>query len=108
MGFSRLGPRPFVGLWGLGVLLVIVKGVAILIYWLLPTRYLHGPIEITCFIVGFASILAATTLSSRTSSSLAHVGSIAQDPSLCALRPSMGSPALFQSRLPPAYSPTFS
>jgi hypothetical protein len=63
IGYSRLGAtyiRQIVG--GLGVLLVLVKGVTILVSWLLPTRYLHGPIEITCLILGVASILAARYL----------------------------------------------
>jgi hypothetical protein len=47
VGTSRLGTtavRQMVG--DLGVLLVAVVGVAILVSWLLPTRYLHGLIEI--------------------------------------------------------------
>lgn len=48
---------------GLGVLLVAVKGVTILVSWLLPTPYfLHGPVEITCLVLGIASILAARYL----------------------------------------------
>jgi hypothetical protein len=48
---------------GLGVLLVAVKGVTILVSWLLPTPYfLHGPVKITCLVLGIASILAARYL----------------------------------------------
>jgi hypothetical protein len=66
LGFSGLGAttvRQLVG--GLGVLLVVVKGVTILVSWLLPMLYLHGPVEITCLIVGVASILAARYLPDR-------------------------------------------
>ncbi len=68
VGFSKLGSatvRQIVG--GLGVLLVVVKGVEVLASWLLPIRYLHGPIEIACLIVGVASILAARYLPDRRS-----------------------------------------
>lgn len=65
-GSSRLGTtyvRQIIG--GLGVLLVLVNGMAILVSWLLPVEYLHGPIEITGLIVGVASILAARYLPDR-------------------------------------------
>ncbi len=68
-GFSsRLGTtavRQLVG--GLGVLLVLVNGVAVLVSWLLPTRYLHGPVETTGLILGVTSILAARYLPDRRS-----------------------------------------
>jgi hypothetical protein len=44
---------------GLGALVVVVTAVVILASWLLPTQYLHGPIEVTGLVVGVASILAA-------------------------------------------------
>jgi hypothetical protein len=50
---------------GFGVLLVAVGGVTILATWLLPIHYLHGPIEITCLIVGIASVLSARYLPDR-------------------------------------------
>jgi len=65
-GFSRLGTttvRQMVG--GLGVLLALVNGAAVLVTWLLPMEYLHGPIEITGLVVGVASILAAMYLPDR-------------------------------------------
>jgi hypothetical protein len=66
VGFSRLGTatvRQMVG--GLGVLLALVNGAAVLVTWLLPIEYLHGPIEITGLVVGVASILAAGYLPDR-------------------------------------------
>jgi hypothetical protein len=63
VGSSRLGTttvRQMVG--SLGVLLVAAMGAAILVSWLLPTRYLHGPIEVTGLIVGVSNILAARYL----------------------------------------------
>jgi hypothetical protein len=47
---------------GLGALVVVVTAVGILASWLLPTQYLHGPIEVTGLIVGTTSILAARYL----------------------------------------------
>jgi len=47
---------------GLGVLLALVNGAAVLVTWLLPIEYLRGPIEITSLLVGVASILAASYL----------------------------------------------
>ena len=44
---------------GLGVLLVVTKMVTILSPALLGDEALHGPIEITCLVLGFTSILAA-------------------------------------------------
>ena len=67
-GSARLGPavvRQMVG--GLGVLLALVMGVTVLTSWLLPTRYLHAPIEIGSLIVGGTSILAARYLPDRRS-----------------------------------------
>jgi hypothetical protein len=64
-GWETTTVRQVVG--GLGVLLVVVKGLAILATWLLPIRYLHGPVEIACLIVGVASILAARYLPDRRS-----------------------------------------
>ena len=66
VGFSRLGTatvRQMVG--GLGVLLALVNGAAVLVTWLLPIEYLHGPIEITGLVVGVASILASRYLPDR-------------------------------------------
>jgi uncharacterized membrane protein len=63
VGFSRLGittVRQIVG--GLGVLLVLVSGMAILVTWLLPMSFLLGPIETTGLIVGVTSMLAARYL----------------------------------------------
>jgi hypothetical protein len=68
VGSSRLGTaivRQMIG--GLGVLLVAVMSVAILVSWFLPTRYLLGPIEITCLTLGATSILAARYLPDRRS-----------------------------------------
>ncbi len=52
--------RQMVG--GLGVLLVVVKTITIAtpLTWGGPAK--HGPIEITCLVVGFLSILAARYL----------------------------------------------
>jgi hypothetical protein len=69
LGVSRLETaivRQMIG--GLGVLLVVVTAVAIVASWLLPMRYLRGPIELTGLIVGIASILAARYLPDRRSS----------------------------------------
>ena len=74
IGFSRLGTtavRQRVG--GLGVLMVAVMGVAILVSWLSPTRYLHGLIEIACLILGATSILAARYLPDRRGPRLGRV-----------------------------------
>jgi|SRR5829696_6930094 len=64
VGFSRLGStsvREIVG--GLGVLVALVNGVAVLASWLLlPVEYLHGPVEIGSLALGAASILAARYL----------------------------------------------
>jgi hypothetical protein len=49
------------------VLLALVMGVTVLTSWLLPTRYLHGPIEIGSLMVGVASILATRYLPDRRS-----------------------------------------
>ena len=64
VGFAKLGTTSVrQTVRSLGVLLVVVKGVAILLSWLLPTLYvLHGPIEFTCLIIGLTSILAARYL----------------------------------------------
>ena len=66
VGSSGLGIttiRQIVG--GFGVLLAAVGGVTILATWLLPIHYLHGPIEITCLIVGIASVLSVRYLPDR-------------------------------------------
>ena len=66
VGSARLEPavvRQMAG--GLGVLLALVMGVTIVASWLLPTRYLHGPIEISSLVVGGTSILAARYLPDR-------------------------------------------
>ncbi len=47
---------------GLGVLLLVVKGITILAPLLWDGHLLHGPIEITCLLLGTASILAAAFL----------------------------------------------
>lgn len=47
---------------GMGVLLLVVKSVTIFSPSLLGESPLHGPVEITCLIVGFLSILAARYL----------------------------------------------
>jgi hypothetical protein len=52
---------------GMGVVVLAVKAVEVLASWLLPTQYLHGPIEISCLIVGITSILAARYLPDRRS-----------------------------------------
>jgi hypothetical protein len=63
VGFFRLGitsVRQMVG--GLGVLMVLVSGMAILATWWLPTSFVLGPIETTGLIVGVTSMLAARYL----------------------------------------------
>jgi len=68
LGVSGLGTaivRQMIG--GLGVLLVVVTTVEIAASWLLPMRYLRGPIEITGLMVGIANILAARFLPERRS-----------------------------------------
>ncbi len=47
---------------GLGVLLLLVKGVTIVAPLLWGGSALHGPIEVTCLVVGISSILAAKYL----------------------------------------------
>ena len=54
------GTRLMVG--GLGVLLLLVKGVTIVVPLLWGGAPLHGPIEVTCLVVGISSILAAKYL----------------------------------------------
>ncbi len=44
---------------GMGVLLLVVKGAVILTPLLWGGAPLHGPIEITCLVVGLLSVLAA-------------------------------------------------
>ena len=44
---------------GLGVLVLLVKATEILLSWSFSGRVLHGPVEITCLMVGITSILAA-------------------------------------------------
>ncbi len=53
---------------GLGVLLVVVKAITIAtpLTWGGPAK--HGPIEITCLVLGITSILAATYLKDDRSS----------------------------------------
>jgi hypothetical protein len=63
VGFSRqeaASVRQMVG--GLGVLLVVVKVITIVtpLTWGGPPK--HGPIEITCLVLGITSILAARYL----------------------------------------------
>ncbi len=52
--------RQMVG--GLGVLLVVVKAIVILGPLMWGSHLMHGPIEITCLVVGISSILAAAFL----------------------------------------------
>ena len=47
---------------GLGVLLVVIKSVVILAPLLWGESPLHGPIEVTCLVVGLLSIVAARYL----------------------------------------------
>ncbi len=47
---------------GMGVLLLLVKAVTIFSPSLLGDAPLHGPIEITCLVIGLLSILAAKYL----------------------------------------------
>lgn len=47
---------------GLGVLLVATKAVTIVASALLGDEPLHGPIEVTCLVLGITSILAARFL----------------------------------------------
>ncbi len=58
--------RQMVG--GLGVLLIVVKAITIMtpLTWGGPAK--HGPIEITCLVVGILSILAARYLKGGRSS----------------------------------------
>lgn len=57
---DALSVRRMIG--GLGVLLVVIKVVTIASSALLGGEPLHGPIEITCLVLGFTSILAARLL----------------------------------------------
>jgi hypothetical protein len=57
---DALSVRRIIG--GLGVLLVATKVVTIASPTLLGDEPLHGPIEITCLVLGFTSILAARFL----------------------------------------------
>ncbi len=54
------GARLMVG--GLGVLLLVVKGITIVVPLLWGEPPLHGPIEVTCLVVGISSVLAAKYL----------------------------------------------
>lgn len=54
---------------GLGILLLVVKVATILTPLAWGGRSLHGPIEITCLVVGVSSVLAARYLRNG-----AHVG----------------------------------
>jgi hypothetical protein len=47
---------------GLGVLVLAVKAVEVLVSWSVSGCFLHGPIEISCLVVGTTSILAAKYL----------------------------------------------
>lgn len=69
VGFSRLEAvtvRQMVG--GLGVLLVVVKTITIVtpLTWGGPPQ--HGPVEVTCLVLGISSILAARHLKDGRSS----------------------------------------
>ncbi len=67
-GFLQKDPvavRGMVG--GLGVLVLGIKAVQVLMAWPVPATPLHlGPIELTCIVVGIASLLAARYLPDRT------------------------------------------
>lgn len=47
---------------GMGLLLLLAKGVVLLVPLLWGEAPFHGPIEITCLVVGFLSVLAARYL----------------------------------------------
>ena len=47
---------------GLGMLLLLVKGITIVVPLLWGGSPLHGPIEVTCLVVGISSVLAAKYL----------------------------------------------
>lgn len=69
VGFSRLEAvtvRQMVG--GLGVLMIVVKVITIAtpLMWGGPPQ--HGPVEVTCLVVGVSSILAARYLKDGQSS----------------------------------------
>lgn len=69
VGFSRLEAvtvRQMVG--GLGALMVVVKAITIVtpLMWGGPPQ--HGPVEVTCLVVGILSILAARYLKDGRSS----------------------------------------
>lgn len=53
---------------GLGVLLLVVKSVTVLAALLVYGRFEHGPVEVTCLVLGVGSILAARYLSDETRS----------------------------------------
>ncbi len=57
---DELSVRRIIG--GLGVLLVVTKVVTIASSALLGDEPLHGPVEITCLVLGLTSILAARFL----------------------------------------------
>ncbi|MDP8926649.1 MAG: hypothetical protein M3M97_07015 [Actinomycetota bacterium] len=52
--------RQIVG--GLGVLLLVVKAVTVLLMLVVNGRLEHGPVEVTCLVLGVGSILAARYL----------------------------------------------
>ncbi len=58
--------RQIVG--GLGVLLLVVKPVTVLAALVWTGRLEHGPVEITCLVLGVGSILAARYLPDETRS----------------------------------------
>jgi len=62
-GFLRREPlvvRRMVG--GLGTLVVAIKAIVVLAGWLLLGHFGHGPVEVTCLVLGVGSILAARYL----------------------------------------------
>ncbi len=70
--YQRNGKTVGMMVGGLGVLLLVVKAPMILAPLLWGAHPQHGPIEITCLVVGIASILAARYLPGDTQRSEAQ------------------------------------
>jgi hypothetical protein len=69
-GFAQqdtVSVRQIVG--GLGVLLLMVKAATVLLTLVVYGRFEHGPVEVTCLVLGVGSILAARYLPDDTWSS---------------------------------------